>query len=621
MPRQIQEYGGVVVGFNPYGNHFTTMEEWEFYVDSMENFARLRVDYMRSFILNRFSLEGTYELTLSTNNPAEGSFFVQDIQVPVDSAGIYFDDVPLHIKAVPGEGFRFIRWAGASISDSLSAGIVLQRSEDLTLEAIFEPEGDLTITEIYYNPVLSDTLEFIELYNPKHSTGIDLTDFSISGDIAFTFPAGSFIGPEGYLVVAADISSLQGMDIRTIQWTSGTLGDSEGVIKILDNNLTVLDSVAYFNELPWPGPGNSLPIELTDIYCDNNTGENWIASSFFSGTPGSPFRTEGIPSLLINEFQADNANFTADEYNQYNDWIEIVNTGTQSVDLGGLFMTNDLDNPGRYQIPTNAHEVTTIIPGEHKLIWADRDSSQGPLHLGFNLNKGGCAFGISTDGKTFIDSVSYSQQMSENFSCGRYPDISDTWRDFERPTPAYKNSLPPVFLSQPLLEVEKRTDYEYDIQVSDPENDELILGVEVLPQWLYYFDNPFNPNISGRSPVSTFEPVRVKLFVTDGYTGLVTQEFQITQAVPESIESITAGSFRIYPNPAREYIYVEAGTESSEIVVSILTLQGQIVRREKLTGSDSSVRGQVDLSGLKKGLYLVSVQTDSGSTTQKIILL
>jgi len=77
---------------------------------------------------------------------------------------------------------------------------------------------------------------------------------------------------------------------------------------------------------------------------------------------------------------------------------------------------------------------TTIKPGEHKVFWADEDTLQGPLHLGFKLNAFSGDIGLSVNGLTFIDSVSYTQQ-DDNVSTGRYGDGSDTWRNFEVPTP------------------------------------------------------------------------------------------------------------------------------------------------------------------------------------------
>ena len=235
MPYQIERYGGVVVGFNPYGNHFTTMEEWQSHIDTVLNFARVRPGNMRTFLADRFSLEGTYSLTPTIASSDYGTVYIQGIRVPFDSAGIYFDNVPLKVKVVPGEGYRFVRWEGIDLPDSASESIIVTLAEDAVLEAIFEPEADLMITEIFYNPLAGGGYEFIELYNPKHSTVIDLSGVTVSGDVNFEFPEGSSVKPGSYAVIAAVKNNFGCVKVPLYQWTSGNLGDVGGMLKISDS--------------------------------------------------------------------------------------------------------------------------------------------------------------------------------------------------------------------------------------------------------------------------------------------------------------------------------------------------------------------------------------------------
>jgi hypothetical protein len=64
--------------------------------------------------------------------------------------------------------------------------------------------------------------------------------------------------------------------------------------------------------------------------------------------PGTgPKPTEG---LFINELMADNDTIVADEYGEYDDWVEIYNAGPTSVDLGGMYLTDDLEDPTKWMI-------------------------------------------------------------------------------------------------------------------------------------------------------------------------------------------------------------------------------------------------------------------------------
>ena len=74
-----------------------------------------------------------------------------------------------------------------------------------------------------------------------------------------------------------------------------------------------------------------------------------------SNTGGSGNPASG---LFINEFMADNDNIVADEYGEYEDWIELYNSGQTSVDLGGMYLSDDLDDPTNWMIPVGISGTT-----------------------------------------------------------------------------------------------------------------------------------------------------------------------------------------------------------------------------------------------------------------------
>ena len=64
-------------------------------------------------------------------------------------------------------------------------------------------------------------------------------------------------------------------------------------------------------------------------------------------------------SLVINEFMASNNSSVPDPQGQYEDWIEIYNFGSSAIDIGGFYLTDDLSNPTKWQIP----ELTRYADG------------------------------------------------------------------------------------------------------------------------------------------------------------------------------------------------------------------------------------------------------------------
>jgi len=151
--------------------------------------------------------------------------------------------------------------------------------------------------------------------------------------------------------------------------------------------------------------------------------------------------TDPLPVLLINEFLAFNLSCCPDTdsgVEEYDDWIEIYNKGSVAVNIGGMYLSDDLTNPFNHRIPTDNAAATTIQPGGYLVLWADNDQSQGPLHLKFALNSAGEEIGLFyLDGRT-IDSYSFGPQ-SENISWGRVTDGANTWKAFNVPTRGLTN--------------------------------------------------------------------------------------------------------------------------------------------------------------------------------------
>ena len=57
--------------------------------------------------------------------------------------------------------------------------------------------------------------------------------------------------------------------------------------------------------------------------------------------------------LFINEFMASNDSTLPDpdEESEYPDWIEIYNAAPFAVNMGGMYLTDDLSEPTKYRIP------------------------------------------------------------------------------------------------------------------------------------------------------------------------------------------------------------------------------------------------------------------------------
>lgn len=151
--------------------------------------------------------------------------------------------------------------------------------------------------------------------------------------------------------------------------------------------------------------------------------------------------TDILPQLVINEFMAFNSTCCPDDdggVNEFDDWIEIYNTGNVAVNLGGMYLSDSKANPFNHKLPTDNPSATTIQPGGYLILWADSQPDQGPLHLSFGLSNAGEDIGLYyLDGRT-VDVYTFGAQ-NENSSWGRTSDGATTWKSFSAPTPGLSN--------------------------------------------------------------------------------------------------------------------------------------------------------------------------------------
>ena len=142
--------------------------------------------------------------------------------------------------------------------------------------------------------------------------------------------------------------------------------------------------------------------------------------------------------LILNELQASNSNGIYDDFFEFDDWVEIHNSGSL-INLAGHYLSDDLDSLDKWKFPDTNPGLTTILPGGHLLIWCDKDPEQGEDHADFSLSGDGeTVYLVDTDGVSILDSIQYGQQQSD-ISYGRSCDGCDNWVYFDVPTPESTN--------------------------------------------------------------------------------------------------------------------------------------------------------------------------------------
>ncbi len=143
--------------------------------------------------------------------------------------------------------------------------------------------------------------------------------------------------------------------------------------------------------------------------------------------------------VLINELMPANVLTVPDEQGDYDDWLEVYNSGANSVNIGGYYFSDDATNLQKWQVPVNQPAKTTVSAHGYLIIWADQQTEQGVLHATFKLTSAGDKIlFVGSDGTTILDSIRYPQQFPD-VSFSRYPDGANQWGFSPLPTPGRAN--------------------------------------------------------------------------------------------------------------------------------------------------------------------------------------
>lgn len=372
---------------------------------------------------------------------------------------------PLHLdlKLSDNEDFALVDTDGNNIIDQRNTAVIPDDNSEARVpdgsdhwEIIFpstpgssnsetpEPVVNLLINEFLASNDTGATDEmgeyedWIEIYNAGTSAvdigGMWITDNLeelMTSQIPDTNPDITTIQPGEFLLLWADKQPEQGiLHIDDVKLS----GDGEQIGLTDVDGITILDSLTF-------GP------QTTDVsYGRNPDGSNnweYFGAGYTSmPTPGASNGSGESPQavLFINEFMASNDFTIVDEFDEADDWIEIYNAGNIAKDIGGMYFSDDPEDPTNSMIPDDQPEITTIPPGGYLIIWADKQPEQGPLHLAdVKLSGDGeDILMVDADGTTIVDSYTFGAQTTD-VSEGRLPDGSDNWQFFTVPTPGASN--------------------------------------------------------------------------------------------------------------------------------------------------------------------------------------
>lgn len=149
-------------------------------------------------------------------------------------------------------------------------------------------------------------------------------------------------------------------------------------------------------------------------------------------------KAQNATDLRFNEILVLNDSNSVDDFGMHTAWIEIFNSAYNTVNIGGCYLTDDLNNPTKYWIPTG-DPATKIASRNYIVFWADDKPTRGIFHLNFDLKNAKTIALFDANGKTLIDKVDIPAEHTPDVTYGRPTNESTEWTYLEKSTPGANN--------------------------------------------------------------------------------------------------------------------------------------------------------------------------------------
>ena len=138
-------------------NRWSIPASWEGSINHMNTFGINRPSYAREHIIDFFDLIGAHQIQLNVNDISQGLIQINTIEIsentpgvspnPYPWSGVYFEGVPVTLKAIAKEGYTFSHWSGDI--DSTNEEVTINLTENTNLIANFE-EGEASPDLLYF---------------------------------------------------------------------------------------------------------------------------------------------------------------------------------------------------------------------------------------------------------------------------------------------------------------------------------------------------------------------------------------------------------------------------------------------------------------------------------------
>lgn len=119
--------------------------------------------------------------------------------------------------------------------------------------------------------------------------------------------------------------------------------------------------------------------------------------------------------VVINELMASNSETAQDEFEEYDDWVELFNNTDADISLKGYYLSDDNTDIMQWAFPD-----TVIKANDYLIVWTDKDDEQGDLHTNFKLSASGESVLLVNADLSVVNTIDFGEQ-TEDIAYARNP--------------------------------------------------------------------------------------------------------------------------------------------------------------------------------------------------------
>lgn len=427
---------------------------------------------------NYFRLAAPKDITLASNI-SEARLLINGLNVPTGKfSGLLFD--PITITTAAPAGYKFLGWRS---NQSVAGKTVIGRgSEWEYYDQGSLDESDWTATnydhsgwskgkaplgyfvtdasnsrgyQTFLNYGNNDSNKYPTYYFRKEVTITSTPKSSESFDLNWTADDGFIIYVNGveagrYLMPAGDITfntfsttyAHDNPDSGTMQLQTSLFKRGTNTIAVeVHNNAANSTDIYWDAELIYNKESDQNIVSAEASFAIPSSTSSATYTAIYEKMSDTDEEAWDAHPIKINEVSAANDIYVNDLFKK-SDWIELYNTTDADIDIEGMYLSDHLEEPEKWQITADNENINTIIPAHgHLIVWADKNAGINQVHADFKLNnEDSCLILLTAADKSWADTLVYCRHDGFH-SVGLFPDGGSDIYVMERPTIGTANVL------------------------------------------------------------------------------------------------------------------------------------------------------------------------------------